>query len=273
MFHIRQAQVYCSGDLLTWDPKITTPPGLYLVSWLLFRLTGRCSAGDLRALNLITIALGWLYTYSIVGSIGKRDLTSRTRQDRSSLIAANIWLFPPLFFFSGLYYTDVQSAFWVLLAFQSFLGYQRRGFAQWSDAFSQFKFGIIALLFRQTNIFWIAIFPAGLALIASAEQSSSANLSPGHDQSLLDICKNSWNNMDVYDPPIYEAWLGGRLQNSNFLKSCANLDQDYVIAAISLTIVALSNWKKSISVLIPYVSLVACFAGFVVWNGGVVLGK
>lgn len=45
------------------------------------------------------------------------------------------------------------------------------------------------------------------------------------------------------------------------------------MATISLAIVSLSNWKKSIYVLIPYVSLVICFAGFVVWNGGVVLGK
>lgn len=26
-FHIPQAQLYCEGDY-TWDPKITTPPGL-----------------------------------------------------------------------------------------------------------------------------------------------------------------------------------------------------------------------------------------------------
>jgi hypothetical protein len=30
VFHVRQAQVYCSGDFQTWDPKITTPPGLYV---------------------------------------------------------------------------------------------------------------------------------------------------------------------------------------------------------------------------------------------------
>lgn len=27
-FHIPQAQAYCRGEYLTWDPKITTPPGL-----------------------------------------------------------------------------------------------------------------------------------------------------------------------------------------------------------------------------------------------------
>jgi alpha-1,2-glucosyltransferase len=28
VFHIPQAQAYCSGDFHIWDPKLTTPPGL-----------------------------------------------------------------------------------------------------------------------------------------------------------------------------------------------------------------------------------------------------
>ena len=28
VFHVRQAQTYIAGNLLEWDPKITTPPGL-----------------------------------------------------------------------------------------------------------------------------------------------------------------------------------------------------------------------------------------------------
>lgn len=28
IFHIPQAQAYCSGDFHIWDPKLTTPPGL-----------------------------------------------------------------------------------------------------------------------------------------------------------------------------------------------------------------------------------------------------
>jgi hypothetical protein len=29
-FHVPQAQAYCNGEWATWDPKITTPPGLYV---------------------------------------------------------------------------------------------------------------------------------------------------------------------------------------------------------------------------------------------------
>lgn len=32
IFHIPQAQRYCNGTFCTWDPKITTLPGLYLFS-------------------------------------------------------------------------------------------------------------------------------------------------------------------------------------------------------------------------------------------------
>ena len=31
-FHVPQAQAYCDGEWSTWDPKITTPPGLYVSS-------------------------------------------------------------------------------------------------------------------------------------------------------------------------------------------------------------------------------------------------
>lgn len=30
VFHVGQAQVYCAGNFSHWDPKITTPPGLYV---------------------------------------------------------------------------------------------------------------------------------------------------------------------------------------------------------------------------------------------------
>jgi hypothetical protein len=30
-FHVPMAQLYCRGELLTWDAKITTFPGLYVI--------------------------------------------------------------------------------------------------------------------------------------------------------------------------------------------------------------------------------------------------
>ena len=31
MFHIRQAQAYWANQWTAWDPKITTPPGLFVI--------------------------------------------------------------------------------------------------------------------------------------------------------------------------------------------------------------------------------------------------
>ena len=37
-FHVAQAQTYCTGDYWTWDPKITTPPGLFVSAYGRFLL-------------------------------------------------------------------------------------------------------------------------------------------------------------------------------------------------------------------------------------------
>ncbi|KIW05161.1 uncharacterized protein PV09_03712 [Verruconis gallopava] len=254
-FHVRQAQVYCKNRFHVWDPKITTPPGLYLVSWIIHRLTGRCSLSDLRALNLVTVLIGYLYAYVIIrGQVQSRSPPGK--QAGLVLTAANLWLFPPLFFFSGLYYTDVQSVFWVLLAYQSFQRYCRRGFSSWSDAFSQLKFGVIALFFRQTNIFWVSVFPAGLSLISSARTLRKKTAAAMHGRKCWRaVCMDSWREVELYDLPVYEACI-----------------EDYAKTAVSLAIVTLVNAKKNISILFPYITLIVGFAGFVAWNGGVVLG-
>ena len=71
--------------------------------------------------------------------------------------AFNIALFPPLFFFSGLFYTDVLSTCLMLRMYRLFL--QRHG-AAWL-----YVAGILALLMRQTNIFWVALFMGGLEAV------------------------------------------------------------------------------------------------------------
>lgn len=36
VFHARQAEAYIDGKWLVWDPKITTPPGLYEILGTIF---------------------------------------------------------------------------------------------------------------------------------------------------------------------------------------------------------------------------------------------
>ncbi|CAF3849836.1 unnamed protein product [Rotaria magnacalcarata] len=62
-FHFHQAANYCSGNYTHWDPSITTPPGLYMITHLLEMMLnsiqildktfGACSLGLARFTNVI----------------------------------------------------------------------------------------------------------------------------------------------------------------------------------------------------------------------------
>ncbi|EDO39478.1 predicted protein [Nematostella vectensis] len=47
IFHIPQAQQYCEYKFSEWDPKITTLPGLYLVSLAILRVAAFFSSTEL----------------------------------------------------------------------------------------------------------------------------------------------------------------------------------------------------------------------------------
>lgn len=144
----------------------------------------------------------------------------------SALTAGNIWLFPPLFFFSGLYYTDVQSAFWTLVTYRLYLRYERRGFSSWSDGLWQVVFGVVALFFRQTNIFWVAVFPAGLALASEATRLSTRTKGAFGGVRTRDpskIISDSWTKLRFYDLPVYEARIEGTNNNSPYTNTYTNM--------------------------------------------------
>lgn len=51
-FHYRQFSTYYGGDFKTWDPKITTPPGLYYVQYVIAQAIGSDLA-TMRAINAL----------------------------------------------------------------------------------------------------------------------------------------------------------------------------------------------------------------------------
>ncbi|KAH0604511.1 uncharacterized protein H6S33_006888 [Morchella sextelata] len=143
VFHIPQAQAYCTNRFTVWDPKLTTPAGLYLLSYPLALVTS-CTPAALRALNALGVALVLpLVTYQIL-----RLVHPGLPRAAAAHSAVNVALFPLLFFFAGLYYTDVYSTVFVLLSYLCWL--QRR---TWASAGA----GWVALWFRQTNVLW-AVF-------------------------------------------------------------------------------------------------------------------
>lgn len=216
----------------------------------------------------------------------------------------NICLFPPLFFFSVLYYTDVLSASCVLATYILFL--QRRQTTDtpskgqdlvhksngpasrlraWSRAGSSAQrpwltdielcaLGLYALLFRQTNIFWVAIFLAGLEIIQVVKRNCTTSWE-GKDTSFSSIIRESWYHGKIYDPLIREACLEGRPPTilSHIFPPDPVLMVDYLKPTISLAIGTAINLKEVLVSIIPYVFLLTVFGSFVLWNGGVVLGQ
>lgn len=117
IFHVPQAQQYCKGNFKSWDPMITTPPGLYYLSLAyvasLFpgMLTVKavsffdvCSTAVLRSTNGVLAVLCSIILYEIITYL-RPALDDR----KATLQAVVLALYPLHWFFSFLYYTDVAS--------------------------------------------------------------------------------------------------------------------------------------------------------------------
>jgi alpha-1,2-glucosyltransferase len=134
-------------------------------------LIGSCDITSLRLVNCGLLSLVALETYQILKCLILRDEHKNGRetvQITESIkwqlvhVAVNVALFPPFFFFSALYYTDIASLLFVLLTYHAtILGTKpsKKGFGV---IFLQLFYAVLALLFRQTNVFWVGVFPIGL---------------------------------------------------------------------------------------------------------------
>ncbi|KAL8702396.1 MAG: hypothetical protein Q9201_004441 [Fulgogasparrea decipioides] len=157
----------------------------------------------------------------------------------------NICLFPPLFFFYGLYYTDVWSALSVLITFQF---HQRK----WRK--SMVAAGIASLLFRQTNIFWVAIYLGGLEVVRKLRRGRPGVEYPTKS-TVLDVVSRSWQHVCVYDPLISQASF-----------------EDYIKCTLSFVAAAIPGFFILFTYLKTYLVILGAFTAFVAWNEGVVLG-
>ncbi|KAL2834438.1 phospholipase D/nuclease [Aspergillus cavernicola] len=256
-FHIPQAQAYWAHKWTQWDSNITTPPGLYLFSYVVCALIlfirdspTELDPPALRASNAAAAAV--LLPLRLQSAL---DTLRKQRNNRPSgawlsHTVLNICLFPPLFFFSGLYYTDVLALLVVVEAYNWDLkrtSHPRSGLLE-SAVF--LGFGLAALVFRQTNIFWVSVFFGGLQVVRGLRRvtttCAAANVS--------DIVRAGSKN-ELYDPMVVDASVA-----------------DYLKTAISLCSVTLNNLGSVLTSLVPYLLILTSFGGFVVWNGSVVLG-
>jgi alpha-1,2-glucosyltransferase len=217
VFHVGQVQEYCKGNYLHWDPKITTPPGLYLLSVVLYKLTGRCDPDALRAVNALSLFAIFFFLLHTAPPVSPRSGKQLSLGHTFSLLplanlcpqhihtALNICLFPPLFFFCALYYTDVASTLSVLLFVRHLLETNSRGPSTFPQACISIILAIISLSFRQTNIFWVGLFPAAL-LIINALRNDVETVRPTDAKIII---LKAWDNATLYDPQMRDAILDG----------------------------------------------------------------
>jgi len=128
----------------------------YIISKIISIVTKSTSTTSLRFSNLIAIWFILWISYRILNNRGPAILKRSSIQLHT---AFNIVLFPPLFFFSALYYTDVVSVASVLSFWHYFISTHVQSSLKSHHQVVAVLLGILALCFRQTNIFWVSLFP------------------------------------------------------------------------------------------------------------------
>ncbi|RZF48044.1 hypothetical protein LSTR_LSTR002110 [Laodelphax striatellus] len=149
IFHVPQAQKFCNGTFNEWDSKITTLPGVYLISVgalkpLASFINNACSVYGLRLTNLFACIINFYLFYKLYKSI--HHIESVKNSFKALLCGLNMACFPVLYFFTFLYYTDVISVSLILLTMSLHYGKLFNTAA---------VTGFISVGTRQTNIVWI----------------------------------------------------------------------------------------------------------------------
>lgn len=271
VFHVPQAQAYWAHKWTQWDPKITTPPGLYLWSYILCACV-LALRGDPTELTTEVLRFTNVGAASVFIPWRLQTLLDSLRKERNNRPASawlshtvlNICLFPPLFFFSGLYYTDILA---LLVVVEAYNWQIRRNTGKRLASLGLLVLGLVALAFRQTNIFWAAAFLGGLQVVRTVRQASN----PCESTDIVDIVKKGLQN-ELYDPFVSSASVAGKLGVSVGRVILTRV-VDYFKASVSLAAASLSNFSSVLTSVIPHLLILAGFGAFVAWNNGVVLGK
>ncbi|KLU82324.1 alpha-1,2 glucosyltransferase ALG10 [Magnaporthiopsis poae ATCC 64411] len=297
VFHVPQAVRYLAGRWREWDDKITTPPGLYLISYLILDRPGWIRSlicglvGGFGSLENLTATLretNALAIFAIAyffadcrqwlerrGASAGETASSPWPSLYALHSAFNVALFPAIFFFSGLYYTDLWSLVAVLNAYKIHLDRAAHAADSLSlrRAAMALYAGVQALAMRQTNVFWVVIYFGGLQVV-EAVKSLPASTSFQEDAAKTSSQETPPNNRLEEDyrtwvRAYFRHWAAGNihdpsLADANFL--------DIIQLAASLIVAVLCNLPRVLLRVWPEVLLLSIFGGFVAWNGGVVLG-
>lgn len=152
---------------------------------------------------------------------------------RRVLSALSLSTFPVLYFFNFLYYTDAGSTFFILFTYLMTLHSCHKASA---------LLGVCAVLFRQTNIIWVA-FCAGTLVAAKMDEAWKVEHTKKKDE------KSSPSQVPL-------SFSG--------LKKVILFTVEFLTSPVHIKAILLLTW--------PYVVVGLGFLGFVVHNDGIVLG-
>ncbi|KAL2336625.1 hypothetical protein Fmac_011071 [Flemingia macrophylla] len=275
IFHVPQAQQYCKGNFGSWDPMITTPPGLYYLSLAhvasLFpgfycledasSFSDMCSAVFLRSVNGVLAVVFSVILYDIVTHLNP------TINDRKAMLHAVVLsLYPLHWFFTFLYYTDVASVTAVLAMYLASL---KKNY--WFSAL----IGAFAVVIRQTNIIWV-LFVACTEII---------NISATHGKKDMKTTESYVSIKHGWGYATGTSIEGVNLRRRKTVKSGDTIKQSSSSHASSpsfssgfadeIWTILLTLWHMKWELLIsfgPFLMVLVAFLLFVYWNGSVVLG-
>ncbi|XP_074373287.1 dol-P-Glc:Glc(2)Man(9)GlcNAc(2)-PP-Dol alpha-1,2-glucosyltransferase isoform X1 [Apium graveolens] len=278
IFHVPQAQQYCRGNFSSWDPMITTPPGLYFLSLayvasffpgMLYiqavpSFFDACSTVALRSTNAVLAVICSIVVYEIIS-----QLRSELDKRRVTLYTVVLALYPLHWFFTYLYYTDVASLTAVLA---SYLLCTKKNYPLSA------VLGTLAVLVRQTNIVWI-LFVACTGIIDNTRRvQNNKHCEQLDDSSVLD-------QKDDQSAMGKTATTGSNLRrrrSSNFEDSSDHLTSRKISSSSyssdlvdDIKEILVTSWSIKWRLLLlfsPYFMLLVAFIGFVYWNGSIVLG-
>ncbi|KAI7746081.1 hypothetical protein M8C21_024646 [Ambrosia artemisiifolia] len=271
IFHVPQAQQYCVGNFKSWDPMITTPPGLYFLSLayvsslfpaFLFihpasYFIKACSIAVLRSTNGFLAVICSILVHDIMKYL-KPSLNDR----KATFYTVVLALYPLHWFFTFLYYTDVASLTVVLAMYLMCLK---------KNYMSSALFGAVAVLVRQTNVIWM-IFVACIGVLdfVQAKQKPEDNMlsEPKNDQFESSKGVNISSNLK-------RRRLSKAIHTASHETSLASLPHRSSGLFSEIQSILLVSWRLKWELLVsfsPFLALLLAFAAFVVWNGSIVLG-
>lgn len=244
-FHIPQGISYCTGNFTHWDPKITTLPGLYLVSSVI-GLFAECNAYNLRFVNLVASCVNLILFSSILKYVYYGDRNHM----KIILQALNLTILPPLYFFSHVYYTDMLSLTFLLMFSRLCLTNRYLILILLCGSFS--------IIMRQTNVVWIAMVF-------------------GHK--LLDLVIKSsrvFGNQYINDVKLSKRSLIAKDVDKSKLKRYYGMWDVYCAVKYHLS-THLSTFFKFITfhdaaVMLTHLMILGGFVAFVYINGSIVVG-